>query len=245
MRGRLDKTRTIRYTKPRYVRAYRTLPGKEERNSIMRQRIAAPALAPVIAFGLAACGGGSSSSTAAPASSGEAGGVSGEFTGTATGMGEVTVTVTLTDGVITACKVVGDSETEGIGSVVVESAPDEIVSGNKGAIDVVSGATITSEAINEALAAALAAAGLDAADFTGNEDASAAEDRVIDTDIVIVGAGGAGMTAAIAAANEGRDVVIVESQAMVGGNSVRATGGMNAAKTPAQDENEFNEAAGV
>ena len=171
--------------------------------------------------------------------------MSGEFTGTATGMGEVTVTVTLTDGVITACKVVGDSETEGIGSVVVESAPDEIVSGNKGAIDVVSGATITSDAINEALAAALAAAGLDAADFTGNEDASAAEDRVIDTDIVIVGAGGAGMTAAIAAANEGRDVVIVESQAMVGGNSVRATGGMNAAKTPAQDENEFNEAAGV
>lgn len=211
----------------------------------MRKRIAALALAAVMAFGLTACGGGSSSSTAAPASSGEAGGVSGEFTGTATGMGEVTVTVTLTDGVITACKVVGDSETDGIGSVVVESAPDEIVSGNKGAIDVVSGATITSEAINEALAAALAAAGLDAADFTGNEDASAAEDRVIDTDIVIVGAGGAGMTAAIAAANEGRDVVIVESQAMVGGNSVRATGGMNAAKTPAQDENEFNEAAGV
>ncbi len=211
----------------------------------MRKRIAALALAAVMAFGLTACGGGSSSSTAAPASSGEAGGVSGEFTGTATGMGEVTVTVTLTDGVITACKVVGDSETEGIGSVVVESAPDEIVSGNKGAIDVVSGATITSDAINEALAAALAAAGLDAADFTGNEDASAAEDRVMDTDIVIVGAGGAGMTAAIAAANEGRDVVIVESQAMVGGNSVRATGGMNAAKTPAQDENEFNEAAGV
>ena len=211
----------------------------------MRKRIAALALAAVMAFGLTACGGGGSSSTAAPASSGEAGGVSGEFTGAATGMGEVTVTVTLTDGVITACKVVGDSETEGIGSVVVESAPDEIVSGNKGAIDVVSGATITSDAINEALAAALAAAGLDAADFTGNEDASAAEDRVIDTDIVIVGAGGAGMTAAIAAANEGRDVVIVESQAMVGGNSVRATGGMNAAKTPAQDENEFNEAAGV
>ena len=211
----------------------------------MRKRIAALALAAVMAFGLTACGGGSSSSTAAPASSGEAGGVSGEFTGTATGMGEVTVSVTLTDGVITACKVVGDSETEGIGSVVVESAPDEIVSGNKGAIDVVSGATITSDAINEALAAALAAAGLDAADFTGNEDASAAEDRVIDTDIVIVGAGGAGMTAAIAAANEGRDVVIVESQAMVGGNSVRATGGMNAAETPNQDENEFTEAAGV
>lgn len=212
----------------------------------MRKRIAALALAAVMAFGLTACGGGSSSSTAASAGSGDAaGGVSGEFTGTATGMGEVSVTITLTDGVITGCEIVGDSETEGIGSVIVENAPEEIVSGNKGAIDVVSGATITSNAVNEALAAALAAAGLDAADFTGSGDAAAAEDRVVDTDIVIVGAGGAGMTAAIAAANEGKNVVIVESQAMVGGNSVRSTGGMNATKTPAQDENEFAESAGV
>ena len=212
----------------------------------MRKRIAALALAAVMAFGLTACGGGSSSSTAASAGSGDAaGGVSGEFTGTATGLGEVSVTITLTDGVITGCEIVGDSETEGIGSVIVENAPEEIVSGNKGAIDVVSGATITSNAVNEALAAALAAAGLDAADFTGSGDAAAAEDRVVDTDIVIVGAGGAGMTAAIAAANEGKNVVIVESQAMVGGNSVRSTGGMNAAKTPAQDENEFAESAGV
>ena len=212
----------------------------------MRKRIAALALAAVMAFGLTACGGGSSSSTAASAGSGDAaGGVSGEFTGTATGMGEVSVTITLTDGVITGCEIVGDSETEGIGSVIVENAPEEIVSGNKGAIDVVSGATITSNAVNEGLAAALAAAGLDAADFTGSGDAAAAEDRVVDTDIVIVGAGGAGMTAAIAAANEGKNVVIVESQAMVGGNSVRSTGGMNAAKTPAQDENEFAESAGV
>ena len=211
----------------------------------MRKRIAALALAAVMAFGLTACGGGSSSSTAASAGSGDAaGGVSGEFTGTATGMGEVSVTITLTDGVITGCEIVGDSETEGIGSVIVENAPEEIVSGNKGAIDVVSGATITSNAVNEALAAALAAAGLDAADFTGSGDA-AAEDRVVDTDIVIVGAGGAGMTAAITAAEAGKNVVIVESQAMVGGNSVRATGGMNAADTPAQDENEFAESAGV
>ena len=212
----------------------------------MRKRIAALALAAVMAFGLTACGGGSSSSTAASAGSGDAaGGVSGEFTGTATGMGEVSVTITLTDGVITGCEIVGDSETEGIGSVIVENAPEEIVSGNKGAIDVVSGATITSNAVNEALAAALAAAGLDAADFTGSGDAAAAEDRAVDTDIVIVGAGGAGMTAAITAAEAGKNVVIVESQAMVGGNSVRATGGMNAADTPAQDENEFTEAAGV
>ena len=206
----------------------------------MRKRITALALAAVMAFGLTACGKGASSTAAS-------GGVSGEYTGTAQGMGgDVTVTVTLTDGAITDCVITGDGETEGIGSVVIENAPEEIVSGNKGAIDVVAGATITSNAVNQALAAALAEAGLDAADFTGNGSASeTADDQVIDTDIVVVGAGGAGMTAAIAAANEGKSVVILESQAMVGGNSVRATGGLNAAKTPAQDENEFNEAAGV
>ena len=205
----------------------------------MRKRITALALAAVMAFGLTACGKGASSTAAS-------GGVSGEYTGTAQGMGDVTVTVTLTDGAITDCVITGDGETEGIGSVVIENAPEEIVSGNKGAIDVVAGATITSNAVNEALAAALAEAGLDAADFTGNGSASeTADDQVIDTDIVVVGAGGAGMTAAIAAANEGKSVVILESQSMVGGNSVRATGGLNAAKTPAQDENEFNEAAGV
>ena len=210
----------------------------------MRKRIAALALAAVMAFGLAGCGG-SSSSTAGSAQSG-ATGVSGEFTGTAQGMGEVTVTVTLTDGAITGCVIEGPDETEGIGSVVLENAPDEIISANKGSIDVVAGATITSNAVNEALAAALAAAGLDAADFTGSAaEGQTAEDKVIDTDVVVVGAGGAGMTAAITAAQAGRNVVVLESQAMVGGNSVRATGGLNATKTPAQDENEFNESAGV
>ena len=194
------------------------------------------------AHGLAACGGKSESTAASSSSSA---GVSGEFTGTANGMGEVTVTVTLTDGVITDCVVEGPDETEGIGSVVVANAPEEVVSANKGSIDVVSGATITSNAVNEALAAALTAAGLDAADFVGNASEETAEDTTVEADIVVVGAGGAGMTAAISAAKEGKSVVIVESQSMVGGNSVRATGGLNATHTPAQDENEFNEAAGV
>ena len=54
---------------------------------------------------------------------------------------------------------VGDGETEGIGSPVIEAAGEEIVSAN-GAIDVVAGATITSDAVNKALAAALEEAGL-------------------------------------------------------------------------------------
>ena len=114
-------------------------------------------------------------------------------------------------------------------------------------MDGVSTATITSNAIKEAAAAALTAAGLNADDYKieVKADETKAEDSTVDADVVIVGAGGAGMTAAITAAAEGKSVVIVESQAMVGGNSVRATGGMNAGKTVYQDENEFGESAGV
>ena len=115
------------------------------------------------------------------------------------------------------------------------------------AVDGVSTATITSNAIKEAAAAAITAAGLKPEDFQTavENNAEPAEDSTVDTDIVIVGAGGAGMTAALTATSEGKSVVIVESQPVVGGNSVRATGGMNAGKTVYQDENEFAESAGV
>lgn len=176
----------------------------------------------------------------------QAEGVSGEFTGTAQGLGgDVTVTLTLTDGKITACTATGDKETVGIGSVVIDTFPAIVAESGSIAVDAVSGATITSNAFVEAAAAALTAAGLNPDDYKTAIQAAAAEDRALDVDIVIVGAGGAGMTAAIAAAGDGLNVVVVESQAMVGGNSVRSTGGMNAAKTPLQDNNTFGEEAGV
>ena len=176
----------------------------------------------------------------------QAEGVSGEFTGTAQGLGgDVTVTLTLTDGKITACTATGDKETVGIGSVVIDTFPAIVAESGSIAVDAVSGATITSNAFVEAAAAALTAAGLNPDDYKTAIQAAAAEDRTLDVDIVIVGAGGAGMTAAIAAAGDGLNVVVVESQAMVGGNSVRSTGGMNAAKTALQDNNTFGEEAGV
>ena len=125
--------------------------------------------------------------------------------------------------------------------------PAAIAESGSIAVDGVATATITSDAIKEAAAAALAAAGLNADDYKTEvkADTTKAEDSTIDADIAIVGAGGAGMTAAITAAAEGKSVVILESQPMVGGNSVRATGGMNAGDTVYQDENEFGESAGV
>ena len=168
--------------------------------------------------------------------------------GTAKGFGgDVTVTLTLADGKITGCTAEGKDETEGVGSTAIDQLPGAIAESGSIAVDGIAGATVTSNAIKEAAAAALTAAGLNPADFQTAVAASGekAEDSTVEADVVIVGAGGAGMTAAITAANEGKSVVIVESQAMVGGNSVRATGGMNAAKTVYQDENTFEQAAGV
>ena len=188
---------------------------------------------------LTACGGSASSTSAA-------GGVSGSFTGTAKGMGEVSVTLTLTDNVITDCTAKGDEETPGIGSVVIEQFPGEVVEGNTINLDSISGATITSNAFVEAAKAALTEAGLNPDDYMAKADKTANGETVsYDADDVVIGAGGAGMTAAMTAADAGQKVVILESQAMVGGNSARATGGMNAAKTVYQDENEFDQAAGV
>ena len=188
---------------------------------------------------LTACGGSASSTSAA-------GGVSGSFTGTAKGMGEVSVTLTLTDNVITDCTAKGDEETPGIGSVVIEQFPGEVVEGNTINLDSISGATITSNAFVEAAKAALTEAGLNPDDYMAKADKTANGETVsYDADVVVIGAGGAGMTAAMTAADAGQKVIILESQAMVGGNSARATGGMNAAKTVYQDENEFDQAAGV
>lgn len=182
--------------------------------------------------------------TAVPAAFAE--GVSGTFEGTAKGFGgDVTVTLTLTDGVITDVQAAGPDETQGIGSKAIESLPAEIVANNSIAVDGVSGATFSSNAVKEAAEAALAAAGVDAEAYKTAVAAEKAEDATYDADVVIVGAGGAGMVAAITAAQAGKSVVLVEGQSVVGGNSVRATGGMNAAKTPAQDENTFGESAGV
>lgn len=201
-------------------------------------------LAFALVASLSAC---SNSTPETPASEG----VSGTFTGESTnGMGgdanPITVTITLENSVITNVEAEGAGETDGIGSKVIESFPELMVSGNTVEVDAIAGATITSNAVVEAAEAALAEAGLTAADL----DASAAgevvaDDVTYDVDIVVVGAGGAGLISAITATDEGAKVLVVESQALAGGNSVRSTGGMNAGKTEFQDANEFGEDAGV
>ena len=169
-------------------------------------------------------------------------------TGTASAMGlngEVTVTVELTDGVITSVTAEGAQETPGIGSVAIEQLPALMAQNNTINVDAVSGATITSNAILTAVREALKNAGVNPDDYMEKPEEEALEDAEYDADVVIVGAGGAGMTAALTAADQGLQVLVLESQDAVGGNTVKSTGGMNAAKTAYQDNNTFAENAGV
>ena len=176
-----------------------------------------------------------------------------EATATASAPGvfgeDVVVEVTATPDEILSVEVVEHKETDGIGTTAVDTLPGEIVATQSLLVDDVSGATMTSTAIKQAVKAALESMGIDAAAFEveaeAATDAAPAEDQELEADVVVVGAGGAGMTAAIEATDAGMKVIVVESQPMVGGNSVRSTGGLNAAKTVLQDENEFGEEAGV
>ena len=178
-----------------------------------------------------------------------------EVTGTGAAPGiegeDVVVEVTATPDELISVTVTEHHETDGLGSVAAEELPPMMVESQSINVDDWAGATVTSQAIKEAARLALEDAGIDPAPFEeapaeeAASDAAPAEDETYEADVVIVGAGGAGMTAAIEAADAGMTVLLVESQNMVGGNSVRSTGGLNAGKTVYQDDNEFGEEAGV
>src|SRR5699024_1565365 len=104
-----------------------------------------------LALNLAACGG--SQSTAGST----AGSTAAEtLTGTAEGFGgDVTATLTVENGTITACTLTGDSETPDIGGAALEELQKQVVDANGYEIDGVSGAAVTSDAVRKAVARAM------------------------------------------------------------------------------------------
>ena len=115
---------------------------------------AAAAMSGVTASALAACNAGSSSSTAA--STGEAIYTPGTYTGTATGIGEVKVTMTFSETAITDVVIDASNETESIGGAALEELAKQVVAANSAEIDGVSGATLTTNGVKDAVSAALA-----------------------------------------------------------------------------------------
>lgn len=186
-------------------------------------------LAFVMVLGLAACGGNAAQETtaAATAASEEAGIYTpGTYTGTAAGKnGDVKVEVTFSANAIDSVKVVEHSETAGISDGAIENIPAAIVENQSLAVDTVSGATITSDAILKAVADAVAQAGGDV-EALKNVAAPAGEKEAkeLSADVIVVGGGGAGMAAATRLAQLGKSVILVEKSGFLGG-AISVSGG--------------------
>ena len=186
-------------------------------------------LAFVMVLGLAACGGNTAQETtaAATAASEEAGIYTpGTYTGTAAGKnGDVKVEVTFSANAIDSVKVVEHSETAGISDGAIENIPAAIVENQSLAVDTVSGATITSDAILKAVADAVAQAGGDV-EALKNAAAPAGEKEAkeLSADVIVVGGGGAGMAAATRLAQLGKSVILVEKSGFLGG-AISVSGG--------------------
>ena len=153
----------------------------------------------------------------------------------------VKVWVTVDEQEIIAVLIDATDETETLGGVAAGMLSAAIRDAQTPNVDTISGATVTSKAVIQAVTEALVAAGADIDVLDANRrdaggDSGAKPEKTIDTEIVIIGAGGAGMTAAIMVKQAGKDFVLLEKMPYAGGNTTKATGGMNAAETHYQKE---------
>ncbi|MBQ8080649.1 MAG: FAD-dependent oxidoreductase [Clostridia bacterium] len=146
----------------------------------------------------------------------------GEYSATVFGMmGDVTVTMTFDAEAITNVTVVGDAETPGIGTLAIEQLPDAILAAQSAEVDAVTGATVTSNAIKEAVLSCIAQA-------KGEEAAAGAPDEIVtEADVIVVGAGAAGLSAAWSAANAGASVIVLEANGRTGGSAILSGGNLN------------------
>lgn len=183
---------------------------------------AAAAMSGVAASALAACNAGPSSSTAA--STGEAIYTPGTYTGTATGIGEVKVTMTFSETAITDVVIDASNETESIGGVAAPTLKDALMAAQSTEIDNISGATITTNAVKKAAASCIEqamgvhTAGGDTAASSSDEDWLGTEPEIdeskvaktVDVDVAVVGCGIAGVAACRSVAEDGGLVAAFE-----------------------------------
>jgi urocanate reductase len=148
----------------------------------------------------------------------------GTYTGKGVGFsGEVVIDVTFSEDAITDIKLVSSMETDHVGTPAFDIMFEAIKTHTSTGVDAVSGATLTSNAVLRAVEDAAAQAGCDKNNLRVGKisyELNAGE-KIFDTfDVVVVGAGGAGITAAAAAAQNGASVCIIEKEAEVGGNTL-------------------------
>lgn len=158
---------------------------------------------------------------------------SGSFTVTTPGHnGDIPMVVTLANNRIEDIEIDTSGESEGIADVVFTRIPKQIIEGQTLNVDILSGASVTSNGVIDGVAKAIKLAGSNPDILRKRPKAPSAletEDVAYAADVVVVGAGGAGLTAAAKVLQEGKRVIVVEKFPAVGGNTVRTGGPMNVA----------------
>ena len=163
----------------------------------------------------------------------------GTYTGEGKGRnGTITVEVTVKAGKLDAVKVVKHTETVGISDAAVTDFPKAIVAAQSTAVDAVAGATMTSEGIRAAVAQAIQKAGGDPAQFAAAVVKKKAAKKLVKekADIVVVGAGGSGISAAVKAETLGADVILIEKMPVIGGATALNAGTLIATGSKYQRE---------
>lgn len=142
--------------------------------------------------------------------------------------GKFTVEVSANDGVVDRITVLDSRETPGMGDVAMEKMTKSIIDGQTLNVDTVSGATLTSMAFLTAVGSALDTLGMDSEEWKNRDYQQWASDVKLpeETDVVVIGAGGAGFAAAITAANEGKSVVLMDKMGVYGGDTALSGGEM-------------------
>lgn len=140
--------------------------------------------------------------------------------------GNVEVDVTIEESGITNIEITEQNETPGKSDPAIEKIPQEIIDAQSINVDSVSGASVTSAAIKEAVKNAIENSGNDISLFEKEvEEKKSDEVKELSATIVIAGAGAAGYTAAVTALDEGAEsVIIVEKEGTVGGNAIVSGG---------------------
>ncbi|EHJ56363.1 flavocytochrome c [Streptococcus urinalis FB127-CNA-2] len=145
--------------------------------------------------------------------------------------GKLPMAVTLSEERIEKIDIDSSGESSGIADVVFTRIPAEIIDGQTLNVDAVSGASVTSNGVLDGVARAVKLAGANPDVLRKRGKAPSAldkEDKTYETDVVVIGGGGAGLSAAATVLQEGKEVIVVEKFPAVGGNTVRAGGPMNA-----------------
>lgn len=199
-------------------------------------------LVTILAFSLCACnsstGGSSATSTSDSSTETSAKYTPGTYVGKAQGIrSEVEVSVTFDENSITNIEVTSHGETKNIADAAIEKVPAEILEAQSLDVDVVTSVTFTSRAIINAVEEAAKQATDDISSLTAKRTVEKENDETIDTDVVVVGMGLAGATAAVSAVDEGVKVVAIEKAGAAGGSSKYSGGFITAVGTKqAQEE---------